>query len=90
MWTTPAFSLSAFISMAIPLFIVGLAVLRADGYHVPASRLITVTGMASAALAPFGSHGINLAAITAAICTGPQADPDRNRRYTAAVVCGIG
>ena len=97
-WTTPAFSLQAFVSIAVPLFIValasqnipGLAVLRADGYHVQASPLITVTGIASALLAPFGSHGINLAAITAAICTGAQADPDRNRRYTAAVVCGIG
>ncbi len=97
-WTTPAFSLSAFVSMAVPLFIValasqnipGLAVLQADGYHVPASRLISITGLASAVLAPFGSHGVNLAAITAAICTGPQADPDRNRRYTAAVVCGVG
>ena len=97
-WTTPAFSLQAFVSIAVPLFIValasqnipGLAVLRADGYHLQASPLITVTGIASALLAPFGSHGINLAAITAAICTGAQADPDRNRRYTAAVVCGIG
>jgi benzoate membrane transport protein len=97
-WTTPAFSVSAFVSIAIPLFIValasqnipGLAVLRADGYHVAASPLISVTGLASALLAPFGSHGINLAAITAAICTGPEAHPDRARRYTAAVVCGIG
>ncbi|AOZ08195.1 benzoate/H(+) symporter BenE family transporter [Cupriavidus malaysiensis] len=97
-WTTPAFSLQACISIAIPLFIValasqnipGLAVLRADGYQVKASPLITVTGLASALLAPFGSHGINLAAITAAICTGVQADPDRERRYTAAVVCGFG
>ncbi|WP_011298513.1 benzoate/H(+) symporter BenE family transporter [Cupriavidus necator] len=97
-WTTPAFSFQAFVSIAIPLFIValasqnipGLAVLRADGYHVPASPLITVTGFASAVLAPFGSHGINLAAITAAICTGPQADADPARRYTAAVVCGVG
>ena len=97
-WTTPAFSLQAFVSIAVPLFIValasqnipGLAVLRADGYHVAASPLITVTGIASVLLAPFGSHGINLAAITAAICTGAEADPDRNRRYTAAVVCGLG
>jgi benzoate membrane transport protein len=97
-WTTPAFSVSAFVSIAVPLFIValasqnipGLAVLRADGYHVPASPLIAVTGVASAILAPFGSHGINLAAITAAICTGPQADADPRRRYMAAVVCGIG
>ncbi|KAI3589959.1 Benzoate transport protein [Cupriavidus sp. U2] len=97
-WTTPAFSLAAFVSIAVPLFIValasqnipGLAVLRADGYHVPASPLIAATGIASALLAPFGSHGINLAAITAAICTGPQADADPRRRYMAAVVCGVG
>ncbi|WP_343655319.1 benzoate/H(+) symporter BenE family transporter [Cupriavidus sp.] len=97
-WTTPAFSPGAFVSIAVPLFIValasqnipGLAVLRADGYRVPASPLIAVTGIASAILAPFGSHGINLAAITAAICTGPQADADPRRRYMAAVVCGVG
>jgi benzoate membrane transport protein len=97
-WTTPAFSLSAFISIAVPLFVValasqnipGLAVLRADGYHVAARPLIAITGLASVLLAPFGSHGINLAAITAAICTGPQSHPDPARRYTAAVVCGIG
>lgn len=97
-WTTPSFSLAAFVSIAVPLFIValasqnipGLAVLRADGYRVPASPLIAVTGIASAVLAPFGSHGINLAAITAAICTGPQADADPRRRYMAAVVCGVG
>ncbi|MCA3186336.1 benzoate/H(+) symporter BenE family transporter [Cupriavidus sp.] len=97
-WTTPSFSLAAFVSIAVPLFIValasqnipGLAVLRADGYLVPASPLIAVTGIASAVLAPFGSHGVNLAAITAAICTGPQADADPRRRYMAAVVCGVG
>jgi benzoate membrane transport protein len=96
-WTTPHFSLAATISIGIPLFVVamtsqnmpGIAVLRADGYTVPASPLITTTGIASLLLAPFGSHGINLAAISAAICTGPHAHEDRNKRYTAAVWCGI-
>lgn len=96
-WTTPSFSLAATISIGIPLFVVamtsqnmpGIAVLRADGYMVPASPLISVTGIASLLLAPFGSHGINLAAISAAICTGPHAHEDRNKRYTAAVWCGI-
>jgi benzoate membrane transport protein len=40
-------------------------------------------------LAPFGSHGVNLAAISAAICTGPQAHENPEKRYTAAVWCGI-
>lgn len=96
-WTTPAFSLGATISIAIPLFVVcmtsqnmpGMAVLRADGYQVPASPLISVTGIASLLLAPFGSHGINLAAISAAICTGPQAHENPAKRYTAAVWCGL-
>ena len=96
-WTTPSFSLAATISIGIPLFVVamtsqnmpGIAVLRADGYQVPASPLISVTGLASLVLAPFGSHGINLAAISAAICTGPHAHEDPSKRYTAAVWCGI-
>ncbi len=96
LWTTPSFSLAATISIGIPLFVVamtsqnmpGIAVLRADGYNVPASPLISVTGIASLLLAPFGSHGVNLAAISAAICTGPHAHEDKSKRYTAAVWCG--
>jgi benzoate membrane transport protein len=96
-WTTPEFSLGATISIGIPLFVVamtsqnmpGIAVLRADEYHVPASPLITATGLISLVTAPFGAHGITLAAISAAICTGPHAHEDRNKRYTAAIWCGI-
>lgn len=47
------------------------------------------TGIASILLAPFGSHGINLAAISAAICTGPSAHEDPHKRYTAALWCGF-
>ena len=96
-WTTPSFSLAATISIGIPLFVVamasqnmpGVAVLRADGYDTPTSPLITVTGIASLLTAPFGSHGINLAAISAAICTAPHAHEDKSKRYTAAIWCGI-
>lgn len=96
-WTTPSFSLAATISIGIPLFVVamasqnmpGVAVLRADGYDTPSSPLITVTGLVSLLAAPFGSHGINLAAISAAICTGPHAHEDKSKRYTAAIWCGV-
>ena len=96
-WTTPSFSIAATVSIGIPLFVVamtsqnmpGVAVLRADGYHVPASPLITATGIISLITAPFGAHGINLAAISAAICTGPHAHEDHSKRYTAAIWCGI-
>ncbi|WP_369959114.1 benzoate/H(+) symporter BenE family transporter [Pseudomonas benzenivorans] len=97
-WTTPAFSWAAAISIGIPLFVVamasqnlpGMAVLRANGYHrVPASSLLNITGLASILLAPFGSHGIHLAALSAAICAGPEAHEDPSKRYTAAVWCGV-
>ncbi|MGF6779052.1 benzoate/H(+) symporter BenE family transporter [Paraburkholderia sp. GAS334] len=94
--TMPAFSIAAIVSIGIPLFVVamasqnvpGIAVLRADGYTTPSAPLIATTGIASLILAPFGSHGINLAAITAAICTGPEAHENHSKRYTAAVWCG--
>lgn len=96
-WTTPSFSIAATVSIGIPLFVVamtsqnmpGVAVLRADGYYVPASPLITATGIISLITATFGAHGINLAAISAAICTGPHAHEDHSKRYTAAIWCGI-
>jgi benzoate membrane transport protein len=64
-------------------------VLHADRYRPPAAPLITTTGVASLLLAPFGAHGVNLAAITAAICTGPSAHDDPAKRYTAALWCGV-
>ncbi|WP_206953243.1 benzoate/H(+) symporter BenE family transporter [Trinickia acidisoli] len=96
-FTMPHFTLSAAVSLGVPLFVVamasqnmpGLAVLRADGYTPPSAPLISTTGIASLVLAPFGSHGITLAAITAAICTGPEAHEDRTKRYTAAIWCGL-
>ena len=88
---------AAAISIGIPLFIVamasqnlpGMAVLRANGYDVPASPLLTSTGLVSILMAPFGSHGIHMAAISAAICAGPEAHEDPRKRYTAAVWCGV-
>lgn len=95
--TLPTFSLAAAFGLALPLFIVamtaqnatGLAVLEVDGYRAPANVLVTVTGLASVLFAPFGSHGINLAAITAAICTGREAHAEPSRRYMAGVFCGL-
>ena len=95
-FTMPQFSVAATVSLAIPLFVVtmasqnlpGVAVIRASGYDLPVSRLITLTGLATLALAPFGAFALNFSAITAAMCMGPEAHEDRDRRYTAAVSCG--
>ena len=55
---------------------------------IPISRTITLTGLATLLLAPFGAFALNLSAITAAICMGPEAHPDASRRYTASATCG--
>ncbi len=85
----PTFSTSAIIGLAVPLYLVtmasqnlsGLAVLRAAGYHPEPGPLISVTGLFSLVSAPFGALTTNLAAISAAICTGPDAHPDPAERW---------
>jgi benzoate membrane transport protein len=76
----------------------GVAAIHAAGYDdrraqggdagIPVSKIITLTGLATLVLAPFGAFAMNLSAITAAICMGPEAHPDPKRRYTAAASCG--
>ncbi len=96
-WVTPEFSLSALMGVGLPLFIVtmasqnvpGIAVLRANGYQTPASPLISLTGLTGILLAPFGGFAFNLAAITAAICMGEEADRDPKKRYLAAIWAGV-
>ncbi len=92
----PVFLPDALIGIALPLFVVtmasqnlpGLAVLNANGYRPAASTMFVATGLASAASAPFGGHALNLAAITAALCAGPEAHPDPARRWIASAVAG--
>ncbi len=93
----PVFSWAATVSMALPLFVVtmasqnlpGVAAIRAAGYTMPISKLITTTGLATLVLAPFGAYALCLSSITAAICMGPEAHADKAKRYTAAAACGI-
>jgi len=92
----PEFTLPAAVSLALPLFVVtmasqnlpGVAAIRAAGYRMPISRIITMTGVITLLLAPFGAFALNLSAITASICMGREAHEDPSRRYTAAVACG--
>lgn len=106
-FVAPVFTLSAAISLALPLFVVtmasqnlpGVIAIQAAGYGrqpgevnnqgIPISKIITLTGLATLVLAPFGAFALNLSAITAAICMGREAHPDPAKRYTAAVSCGL-
>lgn len=96
-WVSPAWSWTAMVSVALPLFVVtmasqnlpGVAAQRASGYEIPVSPVVGATGLASLLLAPFGGYALNLAAITAAICMGKQAHADPARRYTASAAAGL-
>jgi benzoate membrane transport protein len=93
---TPVWSISAMVGLGVPLFLVtmasqnipGMAVLAVNGYTPPAGPLFRITGLFTMLTAPFGGHAVNLAAITAALCAGPDAHPDPSRRYWAAIVAG--
>lgn len=85
----PSFEPTALIGLGLPLFLVtmasqnlpGFAVLRASGYTPPSRPILAVTGLASVVTAFFGAHTSNLAAISAAICTGPDTHPDPTKRW---------
>ena len=96
-WVTPEFSFRTLIGVALPLFLVtmasqnlpGVAVFKANGYQPPVSKIIGWSGVANLLVAPFGGFTLNLAAITAAFCMGPEAHPDPKKRYVAAVSAGF-
>ncbi|WP_334146648.1 benzoate/H(+) symporter BenE family transporter [Hyphomicrobium sp.] len=96
-FTMPEFSLNALLSVALPLFLItlsgqympGMLVLRNDGFKTSANPIVTVTGLGSLVMAPFGSHAFNVAAITAAIATGPEAHEDPSKRWIGGIAAGV-
>jgi benzoate membrane transport protein len=93
----PRLDLQTLIGIGLPLFVVtmasqnvpGIAVQRAYGYTPPAGPLIVNTGGFSLLAAPFGGHAVNLAALTAALCAGPDSHAEPERRYWTAIVAGV-
>lgn len=92
----PHFSFATLLGIGIPFFVVtmasqnapGIATLKAHGYHLPVSPLISWTALVALVLAPFGGFTVCIAAITAAICMGEDVHPDPKKRYMAAVAAG--
>lgn len=93
----PHFSMGSLFGVALPLFVItltgqympGMLVLRNDGFKTSANPILSLTGLGSLVMAPFGAHTFNVAAITAAICTGKDAHEDPSKRYIAGLVCGL-
>jgi benzoate membrane transport protein len=96
-WTTPSFTLSGFISLALPFFIVnmasqnipGIAIMKTYDFEVPFKPVMVTTGLTSVFSAPIGGFAFNLAAITAAINANEHAHPNHKKRYLAAVYGGV-
>ncbi len=96
-WTTPEFTLAGMVSVGLPMAVLcltgqqlpGLAVLRAAHYPTPTRDLVAGSSLVTLLLAPLGAHGVNLAAITAAICTGEEAHRDPAKRWVAGAACGV-
>ena len=90
--TSPTWTWSAVVGIAIPLYIVtmasqnvpGVAIMKSFGYDVPWRPTIVTAGAATVISATAGGHSANLAAISAALAAGPVAGPDPQRRWIAA------
>lgn len=96
-WTTPGWDPVTLIGLGLPLFLVtiatqqvpGAAVLSVSGYVAPMRSALSVSGLVTLLLCPFGAYAVNLASITAAICTGPDVHPDPAKRWPVGVVYGV-
>ncbi len=96
-WVRPVLDWQVAVSIGLPLYLVtmagqnlpGLAVLRADGYDTDTRSTLGLTGLTSMITAFFGSSGQNLAAVTAAMCTGPETHPVKSLRWTVGPSLGF-
>lgn len=93
---TPSFRVAVLFGLGVPLYLVtmasqnlpGFATMRAHGYEPPVGPALVATGAASGLGALFGAHTISMAAITAALCMGPDVHPDPGQRWKAGVIYG--
>jgi benzoate membrane transport protein len=85
----PTFDPGVLVGVGLPLYLVtmasqnlpGFATLRAAGYEPPVRRALGVTGGLSTLAGLFGAHTVSMAAITAAICLGPDVHPVKEERW---------
>lgn len=93
----PEWTWNSTLNLAIPLILVslsgqflpGMAIMKLSGYDTPARPIISVTSIASLAVACVGGITIVLASITAALCMGKDAHELKEKRYIAGIANGI-
>ncbi|QNX86407.1 benzoate/H(+) symporter BenE [Acinetobacter seifertii] len=96
-WISPEWTWNSTLNLAVPLILVsltgqflpGMAIMKLSGYDTPAKPIITVTSIASLAVACIGGITIVLASITAALCMGKDVHELKEKRYIAGIANGI-
>lgn len=96
-WISPEWTWNSTLNLAVPLILVsltgqflpGMAIMKLSGYDTPAKPIISVTSIASLAVACVGGITIVLASITAALCMGKDAHELKEKRYIAGIANGI-
>ncbi|QSB54694.1 benzoate/H(+) symporter BenE [Acinetobacter calcoaceticus] len=96
-WISPEWTWDSTLNLALPLILVsltgqflpGMAIMKLSGYDTPAKPIISVTSIASLAVACVGGITIVLASITAALCMGKDAHELKEKRYIAGIANGI-
>lgn len=94
---SPALTVPSIVSLSIPLFLVtmvsqnipGIVMIQSHNYSVPFPKILLGTGFMNLIMAPFGGFTCNLAAISAGICMGEEADADPKKRYLASTSAGV-
>ena len=93
----PAWSWSSTLGLALPLVIVsltgqflpGFTILKASGYSFASRPIVSMLSLVSIPTAFFGGITTVIAAITASICTSPDAHENPDKRYWAGVANGV-
>ena len=93
----PEWTWDSTLNLALPLILVsltgqflpGMAIMKLSGYDTPAKPIITITSIASLAVACVGGITIVLASITAALCMGKDAHELKEKRYIAGIANGL-
>src|SRR5690554_2978842 len=93
----PEWSWSSTLGLALPLVIVsltgqflpGFTILKASGYRFASRPIVSMLSLVSIPTAFFGGITTVIAAITASICTSPDAHENPDKRYWAGVANGV-
>ena len=92
----PDFSLSAILSLSIPMVVLimgtegvqGISGLKLGGYDPPVDKMVITSGLGTMFSSLFGGHSANTAGIMTTVCAGPEVGR-LEERYKASVITGV-